>query len=145
MKQGWILTFAFISMSAFAQQPKDRVQLDDLDTDKDGAISRAEAQKGPPVLVARFDAFDANKDGLLTREELRVGAQAKTQGKQLTWFSDADTNIDGKLTREEVTGTMPALERAFATIDVNGDGYLSREEALAYGKSQIEADKARKP
>ena len=47
------------------------------DTDGDGAISRAEAEKNAPRLAKKFDQIDANKDGKLTQDELRAYREAK--------------------------------------------------------------------
>jgi Ca2+-binding EF-hand superfamily protein len=47
------------------------------DTDGDGAISRAEAEKNAPRLAKKFDLIDANKDGKLTQDELRAYREAK--------------------------------------------------------------------
>ena len=41
------------------------------DTDGDGALSKAEAEKSMPRLARDFDAIDANKDGKVTQDELR--------------------------------------------------------------------------
>lgn len=46
-----------------------RIEFDALDTDGDGAISRAEA-RAHPTLDAEFNAIDVNRDGRLSREEL---------------------------------------------------------------------------
>lgn len=51
------------------------------DTDGDGAISRAEAEKNAPRLAKKFDLIDANKDGKLTQEELRAYREAKHNAK----------------------------------------------------------------
>lgn len=49
----------------------------DLDTNNDGAISKAEASASQ-YLVANFDKADANRDGKLqTREYLRVEREAE--------------------------------------------------------------------
>jgi Ca2+-binding EF-hand superfamily protein len=47
------------------------------DTDGDGAISRAEAEKHAPRLAQKFDLIDANKDGKLTQDELRAYRDSK--------------------------------------------------------------------
>jgi len=47
------------------------------DTDGDGAISRAEAEKHAPRLAQKFDQIDSNKDGKLTQDELRAYREAK--------------------------------------------------------------------
>ena len=49
-----------------------------LDTDKDGRISKAEAQAAPR-LAERFDAIDTNHDGFLTPDELKA-AHARHRG-----------------------------------------------------------------
>lgn len=47
------------------------------DTDGNGALSRAEAEKGMPVLSRHFDRIDANKDGQITREETEAARKAR--------------------------------------------------------------------
>ena len=47
------------------------------DADGDGALSRAEAEKGMPRLSKHFDAIDADKDGRLTREEIEAARKAR--------------------------------------------------------------------
>jgi hypothetical protein len=44
-----------------------------LDTDGDGAITRAEWEA---LRLARFDAADSNKDGVLSKEEMRAAHKA---------------------------------------------------------------------
>ena len=47
------------------------------DADKDGVVSRAEAEKMGPQALSRFDAADTNKDGKLDAAEMaaRCGAR----------------------------------------------------------------------
>jgi EF hand len=47
------------------------------DSDGDGALTRAEADKALPRLGAKFDRIDANHDGKLTQDELRRYFDAK--------------------------------------------------------------------
>ncbi|MGH8618585.1 MAG: hypothetical protein ACREUW_12915 [Burkholderiales bacterium] len=47
------------------------------DANGDGALSRAEAEKGMPRLAKHFDDLDANKDGVVTREELAAAMQKR--------------------------------------------------------------------
>ena len=51
------------------------------DTDGDGAISRAEAEKHAPRLAKKFDQIDSNKDGKLTQDELRAYRETKRSRK----------------------------------------------------------------
>jgi len=47
------------------------------DTDGDGMLSRAEAEKGMPRVARRFDAIDADKDGRVTRDEMDATRKAR--------------------------------------------------------------------
>lgn len=67
-----------------------------LDTDKDGRISKAEAQ-ADPRFAARFDKLDVNKDGYVDK----VDFQARFQQARDAWFAKADTNHDGMLSKAE--------------------------------------------
>lgn len=48
----------------------------ELDTDKDGALSKSEASKNES-LAALFDKADANTDGILTGDEYRAYLDAQ--------------------------------------------------------------------
>jgi len=47
------------------------------DADGDGALSRAEAEKGMPRLARHFDTLDADQDGRVTREEIEAARKAR--------------------------------------------------------------------
>ena len=70
---------------------------DRLDTDKDGRISRDEANAGKGAFAQRFGEMDVNKDGYLDRadRELRMTRE------RTAFFGGADGNKDGKLSRDE--------------------------------------------
>jgi Ca2+-binding EF-hand superfamily protein len=128
--------------------------LEQMDANKDGKISKAEA-KGK--LAEFFDQLDTNKDGYLDKEELRRAAArfvANQGGKggpggpgpgpqrRGPEFDDLDKNADGRLTRDELKGT-PFAEH-FDEIDTNKDGKIDRKEFEAYLKKQAaqKADKS---
>ncbi|KAF1055434.1 MAG: hypothetical protein GAK43_00228 [Stenotrophomonas maltophilia] len=67
-----------------------------LDTDKDGRISRAEAQ-ADPRLAARFDQLDLNKDGYLDKADREL----RMKQHRDAWFAAADTSKDGQLSKAE--------------------------------------------
>jgi len=67
------------------------------DSDKDGRISRAEAQTLPGKAGAHFDRMDFNKDGYVDRTDM----QARTALQRAAFFAGADDNGDGRLSRDE--------------------------------------------
>ena len=82
------------------------------DTDRDGRISRAEAQAAQAQHAGRFDELDVNKDGYLDRAD-RQARMAQRRGE---CFTKADTDKNGQLSRAEfenahcgggVAGRMP--------------------------------------
>ncbi len=68
-----------------------------LDTDKDGRISRAEAQAAQAKAGDRFEAMDANKDGYIDRAD----RQARVAQRRGECFGKADTDRNGQLSRAE--------------------------------------------
>jgi len=98
-------------------------------------ISRTEV-----ISVARsqFTEMDANKDGWISREEAERYREIQNArpdgGRGLThigrsWFDKCDTNGDGRVSREEAVARPLML---FDTADVNRDGVASlNEQAMA--------------
>ena len=123
-----------------------------LDTDKDGKVSRSEAEA---AASRAFAAFDADKNGQVTQDEVkakreafkaaraemrksdkgpeRQEARAKLQelrpamipamGPRM--FKHADTDKNGSLSLAEVAAA--AAER-FQTRDANGDGFIDASD-----------------
>ena len=60
-----------------ARQAKATDSFRHADTDGDGVISRAEAEKNAPRLAKKFDQIDADKDGRLTQDEMSAYREAK--------------------------------------------------------------------
>jgi Ca2+-binding EF-hand superfamily protein len=127
--------------------------LERMDTNKDGKISRAEAQ-GP--LAKFFDELDQNKDGYLDKTELRRAAarfqaqnaknppskgneeKAKPPAPRFPDFDALDRNADGRLTRAEVEGTP--IADIFDEIDTKKNGKIDRQEYEAYWKKKLPKD-----
>lgn len=132
------------------------------DLDKDGRISRAEAQALQSKGGDRFDRMDFNKDGYVDRADM----QARMTQARAAFFSGADSNRDGRVGRDEFvvetgarsaerreqwaaraaangkSATMrpaPSLEQQvqrasakFDRLDTNKDGLLTRAEFDAF-------------
>ena len=113
-----------------------------LDADRDGTVSKAEAEKGPPHLAEQFDEVDANKDGKLTQDEMRNAMRARRAQCQQdtekcraemkqhfeTAWKRADTDGDGALSKGEAEQGMPRLARHFGHIDTDRDGKITLTE-----------------
>lgn len=102
--------------------------LKSVDTDGDGAISKAEAD-------AMFAKIDTNKDGKLDKSELAAYRKAsmeehraKMKAEFEAKFKAADKNNDGALTRDEFKAAFPRMANRFDTIDANRDGKVTTAE-----------------
>lgn len=118
--------------AAFAN--KDHLSADEkfnqMDTDGDGQISRAEHAVGAQQMFARMDA---NHDGIVTFDEMDAKWSDKKADKhrQLSAsekISKVDQNNDGQLTSAEHASSSDLM---FDKMDTNRDGYLSRAELSA--------------
>ncbi|HWS77451.1 MAG TPA: hypothetical protein VN205_03635 [Thermomonas sp.] len=67
------------------------------DTDKDGRISRAEANAAQSKAGERFEQMDINKDGYLDRAD----RQARVAQRRGECFAKADADKNGQLSRAE--------------------------------------------
>lgn len=101
------------------------------DTNKDGAVDRAEWKAGQE---ARFRRLDANGDGKLTKDELFARTPGAANSilptdrqaqRQSTYFLLLDANKDGVVTLAEF---MAQGDRNFARCDTNNDGRIDTAE-----------------
>ena len=132
------------------------------DSDGDGALSKAEAEKSMPRLAKDFDAIDTNKDGKLTQDEIRTHMEARMaerhksmQGKGApspeqmekrraemkqrfdAEFKKADTDGDGALSKAEAEKSMPRLAKNFDAVDTNKDGKLTQDEIRSHMQARM--------
>lgn len=112
-------------------------RFDRMDADKDGVVTRAEAEA---QAGKAFDRLDTNKDGVIDDAELKAhsdrmkarlakrgGDEAKA-GKRADRFESSDADKDGKVTRVEFLAKAAPW---FARADADKDGKVTREELAA--------------
>ena len=139
-----LIAALLLSLSpAFAASPgtdaRLSAQFKQADVDRNGMLSRAEAERGVPQLAKHFDAIDANRDGQISAEEIRAWRRSakgvrKTRAARKfdAYFARADADGDGALSRSEAAKGMPRVAEKFDRIDTNGDGKVTREEMRAW-------------
>ena len=108
--------------------PNRGAMFDRLDTNRDGAISRAEFEAAPRReerrIVIRTDGDKAGgPHGKGMMRSMRMGMG----GLRGHMFDMADANRDGRVTLQEATA---AAYRHFDMADVNRDGQITREERI---------------
>jgi Ca2+-binding EF-hand superfamily protein len=117
--------------------------LQELDKNKDGAVSKKEFQA---FHADRFKEMDANKDGKLSEEEMDAGMGMKHRPmKDLGQdpfdrrFDEVDINHDGGLSKDEAEIGMPMLFKRYDEIDANKDGKMTKEEVIESMKKMHES------
>ena len=99
-----------------------------LDADKDGRISRAEAQAGKGGFAQRFTEMDANSDGYLDRADRAL----RRTRERAAFFGGADANKDGRLSRDEFVVEQGARgaerrERFAKRVEAAGKQFKARQ------------------
>lgn len=122
--------------AALAQDgpPRRGAALEELDTNQDGEISRAEADARRQAMFAEIDT---NGDGALSIEEMTAHREARRAERQerrrARGFGRLDQNGDGQISADEFSG--PALSR-FERADLDENGVVTETE-LALVREQM--------
>jgi Ca2+-binding EF-hand superfamily protein len=106
-----------------------------MDTNKDGKVSRAEYVA---ARQSRFTTLDHNKDGAISNADFpRAAANPTAATRIAAMIDEADANKDGKVTKEELAkAPTPGFDR----VDTNHDGVVTQAELTA---ARAAATKAR--
>lgn len=104
--------------------PEDRaaMMIERIDTDGDGAISRAEMEAHH---AARFEAADTNNDGGISFEEMQAARERRAAEHAQRMFARMDANGDGVITPDE---QGEREHDPFARLDADGDGLITADE-----------------
>lgn len=94
-----------------------------FDEDKDGVISKQEAQASP-MLVKNFSRLDTNQSGGIDGNEYA----AATSNVAALSFQQVDVNGDGVISERESAAMPVSLTEAFGTVDADGDKNVSQME-----------------
>jgi Ca2+-binding EF-hand superfamily protein len=143
---GSLLTLAPMAQACPPQHqgPHDGPCLQELDKNKDGAVSKKEFEA---FHAARFKEMDANKDGKLTEEEMDPGMGSRMERHRMKEmgqdpfdrrFNEVDINHDGGLSKDEAEIGMPMLFKRYDEIDANKDGKMTKEEVIESMKKMHE-------
>ncbi len=100
-----------------------------VDTNKDGKISKTEAEFNAPAMAENFEHIDTNQDNGLTKQEIKTFGTKL--GKARRDFSQslerADKDKNGMLSEQEAK-VLPPLSTNFQEIDTNHDHQLVMKE-----------------
>ena len=106
--------------------------LDDLDTNKDGDISKDELMDGDDD---EFEEYDTNKDGVLDKSEITVAICSCDN--ELMLVTDQLDSREGRYSIEILSSIAWKNEFDFFEKDANNDVWIDEEEIEKYGESCV--------
>lgn len=103
-----------------------RPSFEELDTNKDGSLSKEEIEARG---MGRFAKMDANSDGKLTAEEIVAqapeGKKDRAERRANRMIKRFDKNEDGAISMDELPRRAGKM---FDRIDANSDGKIDKAE-----------------
>jgi len=96
-----------------------------------GAMGIAGGMARDPAVLQHFDEIDTDHNGQLSRAELTAWTEKVRQlvrQQIVDHIRAADTDGDGRISRIEADARLPMLADHFAFFDANGDGYITPDE-----------------
>lgn len=104
------------------RQYRGQAMMEMLDVNKDGKITKAEAEAFRDQKLAEFDA---DKDGALSQSEYVAMVNSMMADRIKRRFQREDVNNSGTLDKTEISGR---IDHMFERMDANKDGVVDSEE-----------------
>ncbi|MBR9864477.1 MAG: calcium sensor EFh [Rhodobacteraceae bacterium] len=131
------LMIALSATTPTMAKPRGGMQFDQLDTNSDGFVDKAELIAARD---ARFDAMDADKDGAVTKEEAEAHRKAMREEMKAQHAKDGKEKKEAGKERKERGEKRADRGQMFDKMDTDNNGSLSKEEFEAAQKHHGKRD-----